>query len=82
MTSFIQQTASLGWGFSGGSAVKTIACKVDNAEDRSLIPDLRRSLGFLMGKAHGQRSLRSYGRKESDMTEATKHAQALGHGDK
>jgi len=64
---------------------KQFACKVGNPEDRSLIPGLERFHVFLMGKSHGQRSLRTYGLwgyKESDTTEATKHAQALGHGDK
>ena len=37
---------------------------------------------FLLGKCHGQRSLAGYspwGRKESDMTEATEHAYTHTH---
>ena len=66
----------LPWWLSG----KQFACQAGNTEDRSLIPGLERFRVFLLGRSHEQRSLRRYGpwgRKESDMTEATKHAQAL-----
>ena len=63
----------LGWGFPGGSELKTSAC---NAGDLGSIPGLGRppwrrkwqpTPVFLPGESHGQRS--PWGRKELDTTE-------------
>ena len=66
--------------FPGGSVVKNLPAKAGNL---GLIPGSGRSPGggawqptpvFLPGESHGQRSLVGYspwGRKDSDMTEAT-----------
>ena len=72
------------WGFPGGSDDKESAC---NEGDLDSIPGLERSPGEGKGyplqyscleNPHGQRSLAgSWGRKESDMTEATEHSTEL-----
>ena len=71
-------------GFPGGTVVKN---PPPNAGDVVSVPGSGRSPGvgqptpvFLPGKSHGQRSLAgysSYGRKGSDMPEATWHAHFL-----
>ena len=63
--------------FPGGASGKESACQRRDVRDVGLIPWRRawqRTLVFLPGESHGQRSLVGYspwGPKDSDMTETT-----------
>ena len=66
--------------------VKNLPANAGDVRDSGSVPGLGRSpggrawqptLGFLLGKSHGQRSLAvcsPWGHKELDMSEATEHA--------